>query len=544
MLQRLFLSLQNVDWPRVRELTLRELILGIRSREWRWLCGGLTGAFLLASLVVMARPEQLTRDRHPLHTDNWLMGWSILTAMAFWWGLSAWSARRLNREARTGALTELWLTGCDVRELALVRTFSTIAFGALLACCLLPGAILGCAMFGQPVSSAFRFCLSLAVTGLVGAAFAPGSLHSPGRALGGLFGNLWTLVMISTGLSRILPGQLGWLIAVRRFAFQYNPLTAMLYSMGVQERRWPLALGVTNVILLFWLWRALRALAVQWTPEWVPAEEATRIRAVRICTRREWASLGYNPSSPRSPTGGVGPLLEWWECRTGVRVRFHPLTYLPIAMVLVISVSVALTYPSARSGQSTFAMFLWSGCLLAMLNAAVAAAAEREKERWTDFRLSELSADDWIAAKFKSALRSSTLPLWIAAAAILVAAVFPRGAGWSWPPWNLFALAIAPSTAAVLGVGIGLHSRDVEEATQRALWLGAGVPVLLSLVLSAGSVDWIAELLFPFVSAFGSRNQVETGAIPWLSLLVNGALGYGTWRLLRARWWDWALAEK
>jgi len=65
MLHRLLLPLQNVDWARVRELTLRELVIGVRGKEWRWLCGGLTGVFLLASLVVAARPEQLTRNRHP-----------------------------------------------------------------------------------------------------------------------------------------------------------------------------------------------------------------------------------------------------------------------------------------------------------------------------------------------------------------------------------------------------------------------------------------------------------------------------------------------
>jgi len=229
--------------------------------------------------------------------------------MAFWWGLSAWSARRLGREARTGALTELWLTGCDIRELALARTFTTLTFGVLLACCLLPGAILGCAMFGQPATSALRFCLSLAVMGLVGAAFAPGALHAPGRRLGSLFSNIWTLTMLCTGLSRMLPGQLGWLIAVRRFVFQYNPLTAMLYSMGVQERRWPLALGVTGAVLLMWLWRALGSLAVQWTPEWVPPDDPRRIRTTRICTPREWAPQGYNPQPLRSAGRGIRSLL-------------------------------------------------------------------------------------------------------------------------------------------------------------------------------------------------------------------------------------------
>jgi hypothetical protein len=461
----------------------------------------------------------------------------IQLSLFFLCGRAVWAGMR--RDAATGSLEELMLTGIQPAQLLVGKWAGVSAAGVLWTLMLLPTAMLAAAFTRADPLSIAPLLLAWAVSGSAGAligallALSERSAAAAGVPWLGVF-QVW--IMMRLILPRAGAGLGPWWGALLRRLQDIDPLTLVPAAVGaVHEPWWAKALFLLG----------LMAVALTWL---LCGDHPFPASTQRRSTENDVPLLSLRPMRGWV-TGRRGAVTRYdrevlfpFERAHGWRLRVSPPIWL-----LLLSPGLLVALPFAILGReahqpATFlaplAVFLAAG--ISGLGMGASLAAEREQGRWGVLLCAPLTPVAIIWAKWRAAWLE-TWPYWPAVTLQTLLLAACGALPWGAVPVAALGVPVAAGAAAALAGALCVRTPSLTAAQQRTV-LAVVLPPLAAVAgwLLLPGLRGLGIISMPHVVFSAQRfapGFADTGAallvIAAYGLSVPLLLGLAAWQLRR-----------
>jgi len=391
-------------------------------------------------------------------------------------GRAVWAGMR--RDAATGSLEELMLTGIRPAQLLVGKWAGVSAAGLLWSLMLLPLALLAAAFTRADPVSIGPLLLSWAATASVGAligALLALSERSPMAASVPWFGVFQIWIFMRILLPRAGAGLGSWWGALMRRIQDIDPLTLVPAVLGkVHEPWWAKLLFLLGLMAVALTWLLCGDHPFPTSPKRQGGDNDAPLLSLR--PMRGWV------------TGRRGAVTSYdrevmfpFERAHGWRLRVSPPVWL-----LLLSPSLLVSLPFAILGRDAHVPATFLAPLEAFLAAGIAGlgmgaslAAEREQGRWGVLLCAPLTPDAIVWAKWRAAWLE-TWPFWPAVALQTLMLAAGGALPWGAVPVAALGLPITAGAAAALAGALCVRTPSLTAAQQRTI-LAVVIPPLIAL---------------------------------------------------------------
>jgi ABC-type transport system involved in multi-copper enzyme maturation permease subunit len=428
--------------------------------------GGLAAAALLCLLIPLHRAYGGSSPaQYPPYAS--LFGVAVQIALVVLSARAVFVGTR--RDAASGTLEELILTGIQPAQLLLGKWAGVSAAAALWVLMLLPPALFAAAMTGIETQGValllLAWGLSASAGALVGALWAL-SERSTAMAGASWFGFVQGWLFLRLLLPRAGTGLGTWWSAIGRTIRELDPISLVPSVLGSVHEPW-------GPKLLFLL--ALQAVGIIWLAAGdhsfpTPRSRRTSDDDVPLLSLRPMR--GWLMGRRTNAAVYDRDVLFRWERTHGWRVRVSPPIWL-----LLLSPAVLVSLPLAILGADAHGPAVALAVLEVMLAAGIAGlgmaaslSAEREQGRWSVLLCAPLTLREIIRAKWRAAWLE-TWPLWAAGAGHTLLLALCGTLPWTAAPVVLLALPVAAGSAAAVAGALCARAPSLTAAQQRALCL-------------------------------------------------------------------------